>query len=47
MNEAEIVAFFTTFGWPGAVERRPKLPQHGVGTAGEFKRNLGCNLGDL
>lgn len=39
--------FFTTFGWPGARERAPKLRERGIGTAGEFELNLGRNLGHL
>jgi enoyl-CoA hydratase/carnithine racemase len=39
--------FFKTFGWPGAVERFPKLRARGIGTAGEFELDLGRNIGDL
>jgi enoyl-CoA hydratase/carnithine racemase len=39
--------FFTTFGWPGAVERMAKLRQRGIGTHGEFELNFGQNIGDL
>lgn len=39
--------FFKSFGWPGAVERLPKLLQRGIGKAGEFELNLGRFLGDL
>jgi enoyl-CoA hydratase/carnithine racemase len=39
--------FFKTFGWPGAVERFPKLRARGIGTAGEFELNLGRQIGDL
>ncbi|MDE5442170.1 enoyl-CoA hydratase/isomerase family protein [Bradyrhizobium sp. CSA207] len=39
--------FFTTFGWPGAAERMPKLRARGIGTAGEFELNLGREVGNL
>ena len=39
--------FFTTFGWPGAKERLPKLLAPGIGKAGDFELNLGRNLGDF
>ena len=39
--------FFTTFGWPGAIERMPKLRERGIGTAGEFELNLGDHIGNL
>jgi enoyl-CoA hydratase/carnithine racemase len=39
--------FFTTFGWPGAIERMPKLRERGIGTAGEFEKNLGHHIGNL
>jgi enoyl-CoA hydratase/carnithine racemase len=39
--------FFTTFGWPGAKARIPKLIERGIGKAGEFELNLGRLLGDL
>lgn len=39
--------FFKTFGWPGAVERMPKLRERGIGTAGEFELNLGHHIGNL
>lgn len=39
--------FFTTFGWPGAIERMPKLRARGIGTAGEFELNLGREIADL
>jgi hypothetical protein len=39
--------FFKTFGWPGALERFPKLRARGIGTAGEFELNLGRHIGDL
>jgi enoyl-CoA hydratase/carnithine racemase len=39
--------FFTTFGWPGAIERFPKLRERGIGTAGEFELNLGKHVGNL
>jgi enoyl-CoA hydratase/carnithine racemase len=45
--EATQETFFKTFGWPGAVERMPKLRARGIGTAGEFELNLGRRLGDL
>jgi hypothetical protein len=50
-NRAQLQAtedtFFTTFGWPGAVERMAKLRQRGIGTPGEFELNFGQNSGDL
>ncbi|MGX6999137.1 enoyl-CoA hydratase/isomerase family protein [Caballeronia sp. KNU42] len=39
--------FFTTFGWPGAIDRMPKLRARGIGTAGEFELNLGDHIGNL
>jgi enoyl-CoA hydratase/carnithine racemase len=39
--------FFTTFGWPGAIERFPKLRARGIGTAGDFELNLGRYVGEL
>jgi enoyl-CoA hydratase/carnithine racemase len=39
--------FFTTFGWPGARERFPKLIERGIGKAGDFELNLGDNIGHL
>jgi enoyl-CoA hydratase/carnithine racemase len=39
--------FFTTFGWPGAKARIPKLIERGIGKAGEFELNLGRHLADL
>jgi enoyl-CoA hydratase/carnithine racemase len=39
--------FFTTFGWPGARERAPKLRERGIGAAGEFELNLGHDIGHL
>ncbi len=39
--------FFTTFGWPGAQARFPKLRERGIGTAGEFELNLGRNVSNL
>jgi len=39
--------FFTTFGWPGAQARAPKLRERGIGRAGEFELNLGRELGSL
>jgi enoyl-CoA hydratase/carnithine racemase len=45
--EATQDTFFTTFGWPGAMARMPKLIERGIGKAGEFELNLGRFLGDL
>lgn len=39
--------FFKTFGWPGALERFPKLRARGIGTPGDFELNLGRHIGDL
>jgi enoyl-CoA hydratase/carnithine racemase len=39
--------FFTTYRWPGAIERMPKLIERGIGTPGEFELNLGDHLGNL
>ena len=39
--------FFTTFGWPGAIERMPKLRARGISTAGDFELNLGREVGNL
>ena len=39
--------FFTTFQWPGAKARLPKLIERGIGKAGEFELNLGKYLGSL
>ena len=39
--------FFKTYGWPGALERMPKLRARGIGTAGDFELNLGRDIGDL
>jgi enoyl-CoA hydratase/carnithine racemase len=39
--------FFTTFGWPGAAERMPKLRARGIGSAGDFELNLGREVGSL
>lgn len=39
--------FFKTFGWPGAIERIPKLRARGIGTAGDFELNLGKYVGEL
>lgn len=48
-DKAELQAsqdtFFTTYGWPGAVARRPKLLERGLGTAGQFELNLGREIG--
>ena len=45
--QATEYAFFTTFGWPGTVERMAKLRQRGIGSPGEFELNFGQNIGDL
>jgi hypothetical protein len=45
--QATEYAFFTTFGWPGTVERMAKLRQQGIGSPGEFELNFGQNIGDL
>jgi enoyl-CoA hydratase/carnithine racemase len=39
--------FFTTYQWPGAIERMPKLRERGIGTPGEFELNLGRHIGSL
>jgi enoyl-CoA hydratase/carnithine racemase len=39
--------FFKTFGWPGAIERMPKLRERGIGRAGDFELNLGHHIGNL
>ena len=39
--------FFKTFGWQGARERAPKLRELGIGQAGDFELNLGCELEKL
>lgn len=39
--------FFTTFGWPGARERAPKLRSLGIGQYGDFELNLGRDLEKL
>ncbi len=39
--------FFTTFGWPGALARFPKLREKGIGTYGDFELNLGKNIANL
>ncbi|HEX3462707.1 MAG TPA: enoyl-CoA hydratase/isomerase family protein [Candidatus Elarobacter sp.] len=39
--------FFASFGWPGALERLPKLRERGIGTAGEFELNLGRHIPEL
>jgi enoyl-CoA hydratase/carnithine racemase len=39
--------FFKTFGWPGAIERMPKLRARGIGTVGEFELNLGHQIANL
>ncbi len=39
--------FFTTYQWPGATERMPKLRERGIGTPGEFELNLGRHIGNL
>ncbi|TYO62145.1 enoyl-CoA hydratase/isomerase family protein [Bradyrhizobium hipponense] len=39
--------FFTTFRWPGAIERMPKLRARGIGAAGDFELNLGREVGNL
>jgi enoyl-CoA hydratase/carnithine racemase len=39
--------FFTTFKWPGAIERMSKLRERGIGVAGEFELNLGREIGAL
>lgn len=39
--------FFTTFGWPGAATRLPKLLARGIGKHGNFELNLGRELGSL
>jgi enoyl-CoA hydratase/carnithine racemase len=39
--------FFTTYQWPGAIERMPKLIERGMGTPGEFELNLGDQIGNL
>ena len=39
--------FFKTFGWPGAIERMPKLRERGIGKAGDFELNLGRHIGNL
>src|ERR1700756_63406 len=39
--------FFKTFGWPGAIERMPKLRERGIGKAGDFELNLGHHIGNL
>jgi len=39
--------FFTTFGWPGASVRFPKLRDRGIGAYGDFELNLGREIGKL
>ncbi|HET7073342.1 MAG TPA: enoyl-CoA hydratase/isomerase family protein, partial [Mycobacterium sp.] len=39
--------FFTTYQWPGATERMPKLRERGIGTPGEFELNLGRHIENL
>ena len=39
--------FFTTFGWPGAKDRIPKLIEGGMGKAGELELNLGHHIANL
>jgi enoyl-CoA hydratase/carnithine racemase len=39
--------FFTTYQWPGATERLPKLIERGIGRPGEFELNLGDHVGSL
>jgi enoyl-CoA hydratase/carnithine racemase len=39
--------FFTTYQWPGAIERMPKLHERGIGTPGEFELDLGDQIGNL
>jgi len=39
--------FYTSFAWPGALERLPKLRERGMGQANDFELNLGKHLGDL
>jgi enoyl-CoA hydratase/carnithine racemase len=39
--------FFQTYGWEGFKERLPKLMARGIGTLGDFERNLGKELGSL
>jgi enoyl-CoA hydratase/carnithine racemase len=50
-DKAELQAtqntFFKTFGWPGAIERMPKLRERGIGTVGDFELNLGHHIGNL